>query len=407
MNYRLKGQDILYNDAQLGPYPEQLLKRVDKPTTEFVGTPRRKAPSEQSGTLIRKKAEAGEYSPAMNEAITSQVFGKREPLAASFTDLMRGNLMHIRDSLKPVAPEKAPIPDDPRVITRHIKSFAYFMGADAVGVCEVPEYACYLEDPKGQPFENTYKYAIVILKRKSPRTTQASTGRDRVFDACSHQAYQLLSVWTFTLTNYIRKLGYDALANNNSNYVAAMPPLIIAAGLGEGSRLGLALNPFFGANFKSAAVLTNLPLEPDKPIDFGLQKYCENCRICAEVCPAKAISFDKEKVEYNGYMTWKMDYEKHSLLAVVDPYTSSCGRCTNICPWNRPDSTPEDFKDWDGSIEALHKSVDARAKYLREHNFESETSQTDKWWFDLMLEDGRYAIPKTAEFDIPPEEESL
>jgi len=221
MYYRLKHRDILYNDAQLGPYPDQLLKRVDKPTN-MVGTPRRKSQRDTMNTVVVKKAKAGEYSPKMNDVILNTPFGKREPVAQSFTEFMRPHIVNLRDAQNPTAEHKAPIPDDPRAIARHIKSFGYFLGADAVGICEVPEYAVYLEDAKGQPFENPYKYAIVLLKRKSVATTLASTGRDRIFDACSHQAYQVLAIWTQTLTKYIRRLGYDALASNNSNYCTVM-----------------------------------------------------------------------------------------------------------------------------------------------------------------------------------------
>jgi hypothetical protein len=35
------------------------------------------------------------------------------------------------------------------------------------------------------------------------------------------------------------------------NYITLMTPLILAAGLGEASRLGIALNPFQWANFKA------------------------------------------------------------------------------------------------------------------------------------------------------------
>lgn len=227
---------------------------------------------------------------------------KREPVAQSFTEFMRPHLVNLRDAQNPVAEHKAPIPDDPRALARHIKSFGYFMGADAVGICEVPEYAVYLDDPKGQPFENTYKYGIVLLKRKSMPTTMASTGRDRIFDACSHQAYQLLAIWTQTMTKYIRRLGYDALASNNSNYVTVMTSMVIAAGLGESCRMGFALNPFFGSNFKSACVLTNLPVLPDKPIDFGLKSYLyqKSCNVKNAIIRFHII-VDGEKLYLNYF----------------------------------------------------------------------------------------------------------
>lgn len=403
MYYKLKNHDILYNNAQLGPYPEQLLKRVEKPTTVFVNEPKRKGQRDNIAKVLREKAANGEYNEATNQRILNQKFGKKEPTAVAFTEIMLNCIVPIRDFLPAAADHKAPLPDDPRAVARHIKSFAYFCGADAVGICEVPEYAVFLDDPKGQPFENPYKYAIVMINRKDMRTTHASSGRDRVFDACSHQAYTQLAMMSFNLTNYIRHLGWDALASTCMNYVTVMPAMIIAAGLGEGGRMGLAVNPFFGPNFKSACVLTNLKMETDQPIDFGLQDYCSKCHICADACPCNAISADNEMVEYNGYLRWKMDYEKHSLLALVDSFTSSCGRCTNMCPWNRPKSRPEDFRDWDGSIEKLHAEVNEHASYLREHGLEREEHKTNQWWFDFMPDEtGNLNISSTAEFEIPP-----
>ena len=53
-------------------------------------------------------------------------------------------------------------------------------------------------------------------------------------------------------------------------------------------------------------MLTNMPLVPDEPIDFGLQSFCETCRVCARSCPSRAIS-TSDKVMYNRHETWKLD----------------------------------------------------------------------------------------------------
>ena len=54
----------------------------------------------------------------------------------------------MRTAMKPLvdgmaAAQKAPIPNDPATLTRHVKETAYFLRADAVGVCELPPYAIY------------------------------------------------------------------------------------------------------------------------------------------------------------------------------------------------------------------------------------------------------------------------
>ena len=60
------------------------------------------------------------------------------------------------------------------------------------------------------------------------------------------------------------------------------PPLLLLSGLVEVSRIGeVILNPFLGPRLKSGVVTTSLPLAHDKPIDFGLQRFCQSCNKCA------------------------------------------------------------------------------------------------------------------------------
>ena len=79
------------------------------------------------------------------------------------------------------------------------------------------------------------------------------------------------------MANYIRRLGWNAVATNMNSYVTLMPQIALACGIGEVSRMGIVLNPFLGANFKVAAVLTDMELEADGYVDFGLQDYCASC----------------------------------------------------------------------------------------------------------------------------------
>ena len=167
-----------------------------------------------------------------------------------------------------------------------------------------------------------------------------------------------------------------------------MPQLIIESGLGEGCRLGIALNPFLGPAIKSACILTDLPLVPDKPIDFGLQEYCSNCTICADQCVTGAIAKGKKTV-HNGYETWLLNSKACAIHNVLNDHGKVCGRCIKVCPWTRPDSKPEDFKDWDGSISALHESVNRRAQFLRDHDFIHPDENSKKWWLPLMNKNGK------------------
>jgi epoxyqueuosine reductase len=54
------------------------------------------------------------------------------------------------------------------------------------------------------------------------------------------------------------------------------------------------LTPERGPHHNDFTMLTNLPVEPSKPIDAGMWKFCWSCGKCAENCLANAISKDKE-----------------------------------------------------------------------------------------------------------------
>ncbi len=385
----LKYRNILYDTSiQLGPYPEEKLKRVDAPTTRIVGEIERRDYRE----MALAKGVRGDYGEKVAEG------GKRftvcEPIGASLVSMQK-HLNEMRDNQ--IAAQKAPLPDNPLAVTRHIKSLGYFLGADMVGVCKLPKSAVYSHDMEGNEISADYKYAIVFIARKDEKTSNASCGYDWIFDPLSFAVYQKLACQTEVTANYIRRLGYKADPSNMYTYLTLMPQLVLEAGLGETSRMGIILNPFLGGNFKSAAVLTDLDLVPDKYVDFGLQDYCERCSICADQCPAGAISKGKKEI-FNGYETWRMDERKCTTFDYLNKKGCVCGRCTKICPWHVTDGNkPEDFKDWDGSIEWLHKRADRQAAWLKENDYTDPRESTHKWWFDFERIDGVLTIPKTSE----------
>jgi len=369
MNFQYR--DILLNDAQLGPYPLEKLRRVDKPTTEYVGEIKRRSRRDSGMT----KAFASDAGKKMLES--GVMFNERDPLCSSLSSFQS---YLAKFPLPEISAEKAPIPDDPHVLSRHIKSLGYFLGADMVGICAMPDSAVYAEEP-----DCDFPYAIVLLNAKKAYITRQSFGREWIDDPCSFQSYQRCACQAQVIASYLRRLGNRADPSIVGKYPTLMPQLVIEAGLGEGSRLGIALNPFVGASFKVSAVLTDLGLEVDKPIDFGLQEYCSGCKICAEQCPMQAISHGC-KEEYNGYMKWPHDGERCATGVITNKIGNICQRCTKVCPWNRRDSSPEFFADWNGDVKSLHDSVDREASFRREHNFVEPEEHNEKWWFPLIRE---------------------
>ena len=377
MTERLKYHDILYDDRQIGLYPTDKLKRVEKPLYKSVIPPEDREKRKETDHIFAQAAQ-GAYGPELAKLAPRMTV--QEPMGAAFVDVQRfiGQMPQ-----NEVASTIAPITQDPRTLARHIKSFATFCGADMVGICKMQPHFVYTHNEFGEELFNDYKYAIVLIVRKHVPTMTATDGSESMVDAISYQAYQRLALQTQTLANYIRRLGYPAAPSHMMHYHTLMMPMVVEAGLGEISRMGLAVNPFIGANFKAAAVLTDMPLEIDKPIDFGLRDFCYHCGVCRKVCPEGAIP-GGDPVIYNGYESWQIDKDKCGRRCMEKRI---CGRCSRLCPWSNPDISPEAYKDWDGSIEWLHDRARARIKEMVARNFREPEEDINKWWFDLLQKD--------------------
>jgi reductive dehalogenase len=192
------------------------------------------------------------------------------------------------------------------------------------------------------------------------------------------------------MAEYIRRLGYPAGAHFHTAYQVLIPPLLLLSGVGEMSRSGCILNPFLGLRFKAGAVTTDLPLLPDKPIDFGLQDFCNKCKKCALGCPSKAISMG-EKIIYNGYETWQFDAERCTKFRVTNQNGASCGRCIKVCPWNKPQGWSHDAVRWMVKNTPFMNRAIIRMDTLMGY---SKADPRDKWWFDLEEVDGKYQKPE-------------
>lgn len=292
------------------------------------------------------------------------------------------------------APEKTPIPD-PEQMSQHIKDAAYFLRADEVGIGKMPAYGYYthhVADTAGlmtkpveecvTPVTKIYPNVIVVMIDQGIETMWASTGYDGISGAQSMVSYFTSGCIAVILAKYIRTLGYNARAHHAKNYEAIMPVCVMAAGLGELSRTGdSAVHPRLGFRHKVAAVTTDMPLAPDKPIDFGLLDFCSVCKKCADNCPANAISFDKDPVEYKGYLRWNSDLLKCTEFRTTNEEGSSCGRCMKVCPWNsKEDSWFHKAGVWVGS------KGEASSTFLKSiddiFGYGTETIEKYKWWLE-------------------------
>jgi reductive dehalogenase len=367
-----------YHKRELDPFPVHILKRVEHPTTLIIDDQIKRVDERENGFA---KTARGDYGPALQK---ERMRNDKEPISGALID-MALHLKPIVDGI--VAKQKAPIPEDPAVLTRHIKELAYFLRTDAVGICKLPPYAVYTHRfPDGEPVELNHKYAIAILIDQDWRTAEASSGSDYISRSQSFVAYSTSGFIACIIANYIRRLGYPAKAHHGSmNYDVVVPPILLWAGLGEFSRIGeCVVHPFLGPRFKAAVVTTDLPLVPDKPIDIGLQDFCSKCKKCARECPSQAISYEG-KVMYNGYERWPVDVKKCTGMRVGNKHGASCGTCMTVCPWNKPYTPFHRAVAWMMRHSSVARSLAIWGDDLMGYG---KPRTERKWWFDLESADG-------------------
>jgi reductive dehalogenase len=375
----LNEYSFIRTTKQQGLFPMEFLKHVEKPTTMSTDDIQR---IDMRNTAYGLAAR-GEYGAVVQRGVQKSLPGKY-PLSAAQKDVID----HIAlMTSNPVAAQKAPIPQDPESLSHHMKSVGYFLKADVMGICKVPASAHYSHDKQGNPIDVRFENAIIIVMRKELNAIRVSNGHDWMGDPISFQAYQHLGMVAETIANYVRRLGWDASAQYGpsfvNRYTVLLPPLLLAAGIGEVSRAGIILNPFLGLAFKAAVVLTDMPLVPDLPIDFRLQKFCQNCKICAEACPSKAIPIG-DKVMYNGYETWKLNTQRCASFNFTNKKGTMCNACVKSCPWSNPMTWPHNLvRNVVMNAPLMHPVAIQAARLLGT----TAPIPEEKWWFDMEYVD--------------------
>lgn len=406
----LKAKGLRYwwgiNDAQSGRernrrakraswasrYPMETVKRVERPTTLILDDEVPRVPKRAAFFERALQGDLGEK--AQRERAR---FATKHPLSRSMVTSIRA-MVPYQDGRVDTGADTTKH-SDPAANAKAIKALSYFLGSDLTGICEVPRYAWYSHKDDGTPIEMYHRYAVVMLIDQGFETMEGASGDDWISGSQSMRGYQRGAEIAGIMSHHLGQLGFSARAQTNADSDVLQIPLVLLAGLGELSRIGeLVLNPFVGPRFKSVVLTTDMPLDVDKPIDFGLQTFCQGCLKCARECPCDAIPFG-DKVMFNGYEIWKPDAERCARYRVTNPHGSACGRCMKTCPINK-------VVDSDGPLLSRAASwMGVNAMFLKKIMVPIATWADDalgngrrnpskKWWFDHEVVGDRVVEPK-------------
>ena len=140
-----------------------------------------------------------------------------------------------------------------------------------------------------------------------------------------------------------------------------MVPVAIDCGLGELGRAGYLMTREYGLGARLALVTTDMPLVRDKPVDIGVQSFCESCKICAEECPIHAIP-EGDKIEVNGIKKWKLDEQK--CYRYWHAMGTDCSICMVSCPWTKPQTAFHKSMAWLATRSGPHQALMTKADRL-------------------------------------------
>ena len=276
-----------------------------------------------------------EKSPATPVFHSTGRGGGRQPIAWSaldvFFNLMSSpgcfwevvrTLWQRRLYAGPMARARTPVAD-PDEMAREIKAVALRLGAGIVGITTMTDEALY-EGYPAPPFRYAISIGTPMDRDEMEHVPQTRAAREVM------RTYRRGSRIAIDLAAHIRGLGWPAQAYADGEDVLQIP-LAIQAGLGQLGKHGSVISREFGSNFRLAAVLTDLPLSCDSPVDIGVDDLCLSCRRCEQDCPPRAIEPTKQLVR--GTTKWYVDFDK------CIPYfamTEGCGICIQVCPWSEP-----------------------------------------------------------------------
>ena len=249
-----------------------------------------------------------------------------------------------------------------------------------------------------------YEHAICIALEQNYAQTQTIPSLEAEF--AHFGTYEEEGATSLELADYIRSLGYHAQVHSPNDNSAAYIPMFVSAGLGQLGANGQLLSPHFGSRARIMIITTDGPVTYDKPVDYGIHKFCQICQVCVNRCPGRALV--KEKVWWRGAEKNKLIYDR--CRPVMARY-EGCAVCMKVCPVQRYGMQPV-MEHYVATGEVLGKGTDNLEGYtLRDKGyfgpgqlphfdrqfFEFPHGRREDWLFEQFKEKLSEEVPSTEE----------
>lgn len=241
------------------------------------------------------------------------------------------------------------VKETPEEMSHIIKKVARFLGAGVTGICRVHPNWVYSHEfnllsrehyPINIP-EDSHTAIVIAIPMDYGTIRSSPSG---VSAAATGLGYSKMAFVANLLATFIKGLGYRAIPCGNDTALSI--PLAMAAGLGEGSRMGLLITEKYGPRVRLCKVFTNLPLQVDSYRTVGALEFCKTCKKCATHCPSQAIPDGEMTTEgpnisnQSGVLKWYVDAEK--CFSFWAKNRMDCSICIRVCPFNKAEGLIHD-----------------------------------------------------------------
>ena len=243
-------------------------------------------------------------------------------------------------------PIGAPTGED---VTELIRQKAIDLGYGEVGFTR--NDAHYVYKSRKPAIRKDLPHAICLALEQDYQKTQTIPSMEA--EDTHFGTYEDQGPLTMELTAFIRRLGYNVQVSGPTWHYGPMIPMFVAAGLGQLGANGQLLSPHFGSRARLQIIYTDAKITHDEPIDYGIHQFCQECQVCVNRCPGRALMPDK--VWYRGVEKNKLIFKR--CRPVMARY-EGCGVCMKVCPIQKYGMKPvmEHYVETDGEI--LGKGTD-------------------------------------------------
>lgn len=226
-------------------------------------------------------------------------------------------------------------------IKEKMKNYAEEIGVDDIGFASTRNY----NSPNTPPIKEIYKKTKAIIVLAFQKLDNINSENIQIASSSDKITSEFANTSTYKMARFIKQkfkanviiIPTQTPVNRNikTNLPAADISLrhaAVTAGLGNFGKHNLVLNPIMGSKVLFTAILTNLEIQPDTPIE---ERICTDCDICVKKCPVHALDEDN-----------KTDVMKCILNCQPNGFIG------NIQFWTKfAESTPEEQKKMVSSVE--------------------------------------------------------